>query len=45
MDIIITCRIKNIWDNDKNVHPRVFEHIVITYWKQSMINTFDEPKF
>jgi hypothetical protein len=37
--------LQNIWDNDKNVNPKVFEHLATTSWRQSMINTLEKPKF
>ncbi len=38
-------RLQNIWDGDKNVCPKVFEQLVTTSWRQSMVSTFNKPKF
>jgi len=36
--------LQDIWDNDKNVLPRVFKQLTTTSWKQSMANTLNKSK-
>jgi hypothetical protein len=38
-------RLQNIWDSDKNVCPKMFEHLATTSSRQSMVSTLNEPNF
>jgi hypothetical protein len=38
-------KLQDIRDGDKNVYLGVFEQLATTFGKQSMVNTFNKPKF